>query len=78
MAACLGRKTYVTDMAEGDQRTTYVASANTAMGVLLLAVGGLTTGLATLGPPVALGALAAIGAAGAVSGRSLPEVSASG
>lgn len=74
--ARLGRKTYVTDMAEGDQRTSYVASANTAMGVLLLLVGGLTAGLAALGPAVALAALAVIGAAGAVSGRSLPEVSA--
>lgn len=76
--ARLGRKTYVTDMAEGDQRTSYVASANTAMGVLLLGVGAVTAALAALGPAVALAALAVIGAAGALSGRSLPEVSAAG
>ena len=65
-------------MADGDQRTSYVASANTAMGVLLLGVGAGTAALAALGPAVALAALAVIGAAGALSGRSLPEVSAAG
>lgn len=35
----LGRKIYVVDLAEGNQRTTYVAVGNTMIGVLLLFVG---------------------------------------
>ncbi len=73
--ARLGRKTYVTDMAEGDQRTTYVAASNTAMGVVLLGAGAISSGLALAGPRLALGFLAAAGLAGVVVGRSLPEVS---
>ena len=72
----VGRKTYVVDMADGDRRTEYVAVANTAMGVLLLAVGALTAGLATLGVVVALGFLGVLGLVGALLGRGLPEVSA--
>lgn len=69
----LARKTYVVDIAEGDQRTQYVAVANTLMGVLLLAVGGVTAALAMLGGEFALLLLAVLGVAGAVVGRSLPE-----
>jgi len=69
----LARKTYVVDIAEGDQRTQYVAVANTMMGVLLLAVGALTAALAVLGSEFALLLLAALGVAGAVVGRGLPE-----
>ncbi|MEQ9822884.1 MAG: MFS transporter [Puniceicoccaceae bacterium] len=36
----LGRKTYLVDMADGNQRTDYVVVSNSAMGILLLA-GGL-------------------------------------
>lgn len=71
----VGRQTYVVDLAEGNRRTNYVAVSNSAMGVLLLIVGGLTSLLATLGPAVALAALALIGAAGVPMARSLPEVS---
>lgn len=35
----LGRKTYLLDLAEGDQRTAYVAVSNSVMGALLLATG---------------------------------------
>lgn len=38
----LGRKTYVVDIAEGTKRSTYVAVSNTAIGCLLLLVGGLS------------------------------------
>lgn len=38
----LGRKTYLEDIAEGDQRTDYVAVSNTVIGVLLLLAGTLT------------------------------------
>ena len=74
--ARVGRQTYIVDLAEGNQRTDYVAVSNTAMGVLLLVVGGFTSLLATLGPAVALGALALIGAAGVPMALALPEVSA--
>lgn len=73
--ARLGRKTYVTDMAEGDQRTTYVAASNTAMGVVLLGAGAISSGLALAGPRLALAFLAAAGLGGVLVGRSLPEVS---
>ena len=69
----LARKTYVVDIAEGDQRTQYVAVANTLMGVLLLAVGAVTAGLAMIGAQFALLLLAVLGIAGAIVGRRLPE-----
>lgn len=69
----LARKTYVVDIAEGDQRTQYVAVANTLMGVMLLVVGAVTAGLAMIGAQFALLLLAALGIAGAIVGRSLPE-----
>lgn len=72
----LGRKTYVVDVAEGDQRTEYVAVANTAMGLLLLLAGGITGVVSIWGNGAALILLAALGVVGAVIGRSLPEVSA--
>lgn len=73
VGARLARKTYVVDIAEGDQRTEYVAVSNTLMGVLLLAVGALTAALAVLGNQWALLLLAVLGVAGAVVGRKLPE-----
>lgn len=73
--ARIGRKTYVVDLAEGNQRTDYVAVSNTAIAVLLLAAGGLTSALAAVGPEVALAALAALGLAGVLVSGSLPEVS---
>lgn len=73
VGARLGRKTYVVDIAEGDQRTQYVAVANTLMGVLLLALGAVTAGLAVLGAEFALLLLAVLGLVGAWVGRTLPE-----
>lgn len=71
----VARKTYVVDMAEGDQRTEYVAVSNTAMGLILLAAGALSGGLALLGREVALIFLAVLGLAGVVVSRTLPNVS---
>lgn len=71
----VARKTYVVDMATGDQRTDYVAVSNTAMGVLLLVAGAISGALAQLGTDVALLFLALLGLAGVVVGRSLAEVS---
>lgn len=71
----IGRKTYVVDVAEGDVRTTYVAVGNTAMGVILLVVGGISSALAVIGVQWALVFLAVLGIIGAVSAVSMPEVS---
>lgn len=73
--ARVGRKTYLVDLGEGNRRTDYVATSNSAMGVLLLATGGVSAGLAALGVEVALAFLAVLGAGGAVAARGLPEVS---
>ncbi|MEU3307404.1 MFS transporter [Nocardiopsis sp. NPDC055551] len=71
----VGRKTYVIDMAEGDLRTTYVAVSNSAMGLILLVVGGLSSLLTLLGVEWTLLFLATLGLAGVVGGGRLPEVS---
>jgi hypothetical protein len=71
----IGRKTYVVDLAEGNRRTDYVAVSNSAMGVILLATGAVTAGVATFGAVPALLVLAALGAAGVAVAASLPEVS---
>ncbi|WP_420890586.1 MFS transporter [Dietzia kunjamensis] len=71
----VGRKTYVVDVAEGDLRTTYVAVGNTAMGIILLVVGGISSALAVLGVQWALIFLAVLGVIGAVSAVTMPEVS---
>lgn len=72
----VARKTYVVDMAEGDQRTRYVADANTLMGVILLVVGALSGVVSTLGPEFALLFLAGTGLVGVAFSRTLVEVSA--
>jgi len=73
--ARIGRKTYVVDLAEGNKRTDYVAVSNTAIGVLLLVTGAVTSALAVFGAEVALGALALLGLLGVAVSSSLPEVS---
>lgn len=71
----VGRKTYVVDVAEGDLRTTYVAVSNSAMGIILLVVGGISSLIALAGAQWALVFLAALGFVGAASGLRMPEVS---
>lgn len=72
----VGRKTFIVDLAEGNQRTNYVAVSNSAMGVLLLVAGAASSGVALLGPVAALLFLAVLGLVGVVVARSLPDVSA--
>lgn len=74
--ARIGRKTYVVDLAAGERRTEYVAVSNTAMGVLLLVTGALTSAIAAFGVEAAMLVLAGLGLAGVLVSRSLPEVSA--
>ncbi len=71
----VGRKTYVVDMAEGDRRTMYVAVSNSAMGVILLLVGAISSLLAVASVEWALLFLAAMGVVGVFAARRLPDVS---
>ncbi|MDN5599201.1 MAG: MFS transporter [Brachybacterium sp.] len=71
----VGRKTYVVDMAEGDLRTTYVAVSNSAMGIILLLVGAISSLLAIVQIAWALLLLAAMGLIGVIAGARLPDVS---
>src|SRR5690606_18685828 len=71
----VGRKTYVIDMAEGDTRTLYVAVSNSALGLVLLGVGALSSAIATMGVEWALIFLAVLGLCGVFAGARLPEVS---
>ena len=70
----LGRKTYLVDMAEGNQRTTYVAVSNTLIGVMLLASGVVTGLVSLISIPGVLGLFAGAAGIGAFLGRGLPEV----
>lgn len=70
----VARKTYIVDLGSGNQRTDYVAVSNSAMGVLLLVTGAVSSALAGFGVEIALGFLAALGFLGVLAGRSLPEV----
>lgn len=71
----VARKTYLVDMAEGDLRTTYTAVSNSAMGIILLLVGGVSSALAIAHINWALGFLAVMGILGIFAGRKLPDVS---
>ena len=72
----VGRKTYVVDMASGDQRTRYVAVSNSAMGVVLLAAGGISSALSVWDVDWALMFLAGLGFLGVIAAARLPDVSA--
>lgn len=75
VGARVGRKTYLVDMASGNRRTAYVAVSNSAMGLVLLVVGTVSAAAAVFSVEIALALLAAIGMAGVVVSRRLPEVS---
>ena len=74
--ARLGRSTYVVDLGDTGGRTDYVAVSNTAMGVLLLVVGGLSALVALAGPTAALLLLSGIGLVGVPVSLSMAEVGA--
>ena len=69
------RKTYLADFAEGNKRTTYVAVSNTAIGVILLVLGGISSLLAIWSVAGAIIFFSLMGFAGAVWGTRLPKVS---
>ncbi len=71
----VGRKTYVVDMATDDNRVDYVSVSNSAIGLILLLLGVISSALSALLPPATLIALLSLlSAAGAILGRSLPNV----
>ena len=69
----VGRKTYVVNLATGNQRTDYVAISNTTIGVLLLVVGsvGLLTPIITSAGVIGL--LALMGLGGAALGTTMAD-----
>jgi predicted MFS family arabinose efflux permease len=69
-----GRKTHVVDMAEGNRRTDYVATANTLIGLVLLVTSGLGALVSWVGPEGMLLILALMGFAGILVGWGLEEV----
>lgn len=75
VAVRVARKTYVVDMAEGDERTRIVGAANTLMGIFLLVTGALSGALAYFGPQAALIFLAVMGIVGTLMARSMRDVS---
>ena len=70
----IGRKTYLVDMAGGNKRTDYVAVSNTAIGIALLAVGGLSGAASLVSLETALALLGIMGIAGVWSAYALREV----
>lgn len=71
----VARKTYLVDMAEGDQRTRYTGAANTLMGVILILVGAVSGVVAQFGSQAALIFLAVIGGIGVIAASRLRDVS---
>lgn len=69
----LGRKTYIIDIAEGEMRTQYVATSNTAIGILLLFVGVFTAWLGSLSLLLAIVVLTVMVVAGIWFSFKLPE-----
>jgi predicted MFS family arabinose efflux permease len=69
----VGRKTYVVDIADGNERTDYVAVSNTAIGFVLLFTGMLSAVAAAYSVPVVVLSLSLLGLIGVVMGYRLPD-----
>ena len=69
----VGRKTYVVDIAEGNERTDYVAVSNTAIGFILLFTGVIGALGAMFSVPLIVLVLSLLGIVGAIMGYRLPE-----
>ncbi|ODC03417.1 MFS transporter [Terasakiispira papahanaumokuakeensis] len=70
----IGRKTYLTNMAEGNRRTDYVAVSNTLIGVVLLLMGGVTAALSSISIALTLIVLGAMALTGCIMTYHLAEV----
>lgn len=71
----LGRKTFLIDQVDPAERTTYVAFANTVMGVVTLIFGFLGVLAQILGIPTLILILIVLGLTGAAVSYFLPELS---
>ncbi len=69
----LGRKTYLIDRADPERRATFVAFANSAIGLVALAFGALGIVAGVIGLPWLIGILMFLGLAGAALSSMLPE-----
>ncbi|MDX1398756.1 MAG: MFS transporter, partial [Oceanospirillum sp.] len=69
----IGRKTYLVNMASGNQRTDYVSVSNTCIGIVLLLI-GFGSALSGFGALNLILALSVLGVLGAVMAYALPEV----
>ena len=69
----LGRKTFLIDQIDSAERTTYVAFANTAMGVVTLIFGFLGVLAQIVGIPTLIVVLIVLGLAGSAVSFFLPE-----
>lgn len=72
-AVRIGRKTYIINIAEGNDRTNYVAISNTAIGIVLLVVGGISSILSSVSVPLAIFILSIIGLYGSYMSYSLKD-----
>ncbi|WP_047547870.1 MFS transporter [Psychroserpens sp. Hel_I_66] len=72
----LGRKTYVVDMAKGNERTNYVAVSNTVIGMILLVTGGLSALVSLISTEDVILVLSLFGILGAYKSYRLPNVEA--
>jgi hypothetical protein len=72
----IGRKTHVVDLSGGNRKAEYVALSNTVIGVVLLAMGGVTGALLSLNLEVGVLALSAAALLGAVMALGLRDVQA--
>ena len=70
----IGRKTYLVDMAPGDERASYVAVSNTVIGVVLLLSGSLGILGTFLSPSEVILVFAVLGLAGSAIAVTLREV----
>ena len=69
-----GRSTYLVDMSPEDDRSTYAALANTAIGTLLLVTGALGGALSFIGPLASLSGFAVLSVLGGLAALRLDEV----
>ncbi len=72
----LGRKTYIVDIAEGNQRTDYVSISNTIIGLILLFSGALSALLSFWSVLLVILLLSLLGIMGAVKSYFLPNAEA--
>lgn len=70
----LGRKTYIVDMAKGNQRTDYVSVSNTFIGFILLITGGISALASLISTEGIILILSLFGFAGAYTSYKLPDV----